>query len=70
MKRLLLLAVLTAGLCPGRSAADDALVEEARHLCAYAPVDFPRAAELLRRAEAAGSADATAHLGLLYAGGE
>ena len=71
MKRLLAaLAVLMAGLCPGQETNSAALVEEARHLCAYAPVDFPRAAELLRRAEAEGNADATAHLGLLYAGGE
>ncbi|MBQ3810732.1 MAG: sel1 repeat family protein [Kiritimatiellae bacterium] len=47
-----------------------ALVEEARHLCTYAPVDFPRAVELLRRAEAAGDADATAFLGKRHEYGE
>jgi len=59
MKRLaLLLSLLALAAAPAR-AADPAtseaaaLVAEADRLCLYAPVDFARADELLRRAEAA-----------------
>ncbi|MBQ3810065.1 MAG: sel1 repeat family protein, partial [Kiritimatiellae bacterium] len=71
MKRLLAaFAVLTAGLCPGQETNSAALVEEADRLCLYAPVDFARADELLRRAEAAGSADAIAIRGFMARNGE
>ena len=74
MKRLLLaLAVLMAGLCPGQTPVTNeaaALVAEADRLCLYAPVDFARADELLRRAEAAGSADAIAIRGFMARNGE
>lgn len=54
------------------SGADDpaALVAEADRLCLYAPVDFARADELLRRAEAAGNADAIAVRGFMASNGE
>ena len=76
MKRLaLLLPLLALAAAPAR-AADPAtseaaaLVAEADRLCLYAPVDFARADELLRRAEAAGSADAIAVRGFMARNGE
>ncbi len=69
-------AALVIAAAAAAAAADPAtnetaaLVAEADRLCVYAPVDFARADELLRRAEAAGSADAIAVRGFMARNGE